>query len=62
MIDERLSVTETLEVKNEEGKVTASITLNLGEMKLRDVLLREQSRLVELLEAVKAQLAVIPEQ
>lgn len=58
---EKLTVTESLEVKNEEGKVTASINLTLGEMKLRDVLLREISRTAELLEALKAQLAALPE-
>ena len=53
------TVKESLEVANEAGKVTASINLTLGEMKLKDVLLREISRVEELLSALKAQLAAV---
>ena len=50
-------VEEGMKVTNEEGKVTMKVDLTLGEMKLRDVLLREISKVSELLAALEAQLA-----
>jgi hypothetical protein len=58
-MSEKMTVKEGLEVKNAQGIITASINMTLGEMKLRDVLLREISRTEELLNALKAQLAEV---
>lgn len=62
MSEKKLTVKEGLEVKNADGKITASIDLTLGEMGIADVLKREISRTEELLNALKAQLAEVEAQ
>jgi hypothetical protein len=56
-MSKRHKVEEGMKVTNEEGKITMKVDLTLGEMKLRDVLLREISKVNELKAALEAQLA-----
>lgn len=54
------TVKESLQVIDETGKVTASIDLTLGDMKIGDVLDREIARCEELAAALKTQKASLP--